>query len=540
MGDHTSMPEEVEEKDHKKVQGQSGRKLLPLFIGLALLGCIVAAVIVITGMVDDNQKNLISATENKTRYTLNQATAITRSYINDRNSMRLQVRQSLTREAATICGDVQVFLQAALVKREAEEVRRQNEHLTQQRDKLAEIARDQAGRAAQLAEKITPEKLNAMTETTSKSTTDGVNVDNTDVNNFFNSSSTVKTEQDKIRDIINEFSSSSLKDIQLAQSLEKLKNDRELPEDWPVKLLRECGPDLESLLPDSCTFTVAEAGGHLLMALGGGKATLDEVRGEASRTLLFSVAGKSYHWVLRTVLADINVAPKVSPQELVAILNQRLGLDKFYTGRNSEGSTGSANPVNDIRISGYIFKDKVTVVGGFGDDASAASPRITTNGWNNTQTQYRLYLRSETIAPQNWSIALYVSLPNVAYKYKIRDLVEQRPYYASIFIISLALVIIGIIIVSVIAWLNSSARRNIIIGSDAVIAPDFTLSGTSGNLKPMLGSLDRLQKLNRGKNHQGSQILDMAKSQVLRDLAKRIRSKQKQTANPAQLRQYTK
>ena len=488
-----------------------------------LLLCLLVSLLAGAGLVASLlESRRVREREEATRglsQTLEQARLISADYVRTRTIMRQNLEQSLNRQAATVCNNVQVFLQAALVRREAALTAARLSHEAGARRLLNALARKQAELAAEFAQKVSSAPAKS-------DTGDEVTIDTTDLTSFFGSDKIKELGQDS--ELVKEFKA---KLEEIGQEMELLMQSRPAAEEdkeWSLALLRDSGPDIESLLPPASTFSAAEAGGRLLLAVGGGKASAHEVRGEAARNMLWQSGEGGLHWVLRVVLAEPEAPPPPQARELAQILGERLGL-RGVSGTGGVGGTGGAT-----NITGYVLAQDGQVAAGFPENRHDTTSLPVAGQWRESNDEAQMYVQAEALEPSPWGLGLNVRISAPPLAGQLRQLANENPLYTGLYLAAQAVLLLAIIIQGILAMQAGRQARG--DGGIRFIRAAGREAGA-----PILGSLERLQAGNRGNGAAGgSCILDTARSPVLRELARRIRGNPpEKTRSSGKLREYS-
>lgn len=519
----------------------------PLLILCGLLAILAATILLAAGVLHQQDANARTDAEQHLNELLSQSRSIAADYARDREQQRAETTRRLSRQAETVCADVQVFLQAAVIRRESENNVRQLAQMKQKRDRLVALVRQQAAAVGKITSELSPDNAAAITtiqpiaapasdaaagtisassapgDTTAVVTAEAIPAPGDLVKEL------QKTQEENLR--LADLLSADLPNSESGQDAAKapvqgMDGKKKTPdENWPERLLRECGADLESLLPENCAFSAAEAGGKLLLALGGGKASAEEVRAESSRSLLLQAQGKNLQWVIRVALADPDAPARPNARELARLLTERLGL----------------NDSSAVTINGWVLNEKGEAEIGFPTTSANELPEENARpgAWFPAKGGVCLLRQTTPLAPAIWTVALQVRLPARPLPARAEEFVRAHPLYAGGLLTAALLLLGGIVTLAILAARGGGVRVLQLSAS--------AMGGTTGTtgIRPVLGSLERLQRANRGRSGEGSRILDLARSGVLRELAARIRQQSKEgkpsvrSSAPA-LREYRK
>lgn len=494
----------------KPVSGVSRQRRIFCILLLCLLVSLLAGAGLVVSLLESRRIREREEAARRLSQTIGQARLISADYVRTRAALRHSLEQGLNRQAATVCNNIQVFLQAALVKREAVLTSARLSHEANARRLLNDLARKQAELTAEFVQKVSAAPAKS-------GSADEIAIDNTDLTSFFGSEKIKELGQDS--ELVKEFKA---KLEEIGQEMDLLMQSRPAAEEdkqWPVALLRDSGPDIESLLPPASTFSAAEAGGRVLLAVGGGKATAHEVRGEAARNMLWQASDEGLHWVLRVVLADPEAPPPPQARELAQILGERLGL---------RGAGGGA-----ADMTGYVLAQDGQAAAGFPENRHDAAALPVAGEWREGGGEAQIFMQADALEPSVWGIGMNIRIPAPPLAGQLRGLAEENPLYTGLYLAAQAVLLLAIIIQGVLAMQAGRQAR----GEGGIRFIRASGKEVGG---PVLGSLERLQAGNRGNGAAGgSCILDTARSPVLRELARRIRGNPPEKARSGgKLREY--
>lgn len=460
---------------------------------LGLTGALAGGAFCTVWLVQGRQAARLTQAAQHLQQALADAGSFGAAALEENRQERRQREQRLAREAADVCGNVQLFLQTALIRQEARRLSEQNATLQTGNEELSAILRKQTAIASRLAGALVSTGLvPAAPEPADPSATPSAAPAPV-------VSAISLSEEDKIK-LLQEYAT-------LQHQATKLTGASANPEAAPEAagraegLLRECAADLENLLPARATLAISEAGGRMLLALG---ASGDgrSLRQEATRNLLLPAGKDNHHLVLRVALSDPDAAAAPSAGELAQRLAIRLG--------HPAGATPA-----------------LALMDANGQPAGVYPPG-TRDDWN-APSEIGRWVQSAaksvfvaTLAPQpplEYTLAARIELPALPLREQLQALAEDNPVGAIGFAVALVLLLAGVAVQARLAWQRETAEWSSAAASLAQMVPLTQPEAC----KPALGSLERLQQANRGRIGDGSHILDLAKSPVLRELAARVR-----------------
>lgn len=301
--------------------------------------------------------------------------------------------------------------------------------------------------------------------------------------------------------------------------LHRVPEEPEADPRWAETLLRHCGLDLESLLPETGSLKVTEVGGRVLLHLGAEEVSPEALVAEASRTLLFEGEGAQVNWTvsLRLVVNDPPRPP--TPEEMALHLSEQLRFD--------EGTL----------VADAFFVDGDGVVQAvFPHPARVGVPVLPPEAvWIGEPMRGRMvwYEQRPCHAPYGWAMGVRVRMPDAPDGERILETLRVQPAYAVGWVtlgLGTFFLLGGVVFM---AWPRGSGNgspgwrglghRG---GGGGMRGPVLVadLDAGSAPVVPVPGSLHRLQTENRGHRRGGSQILEHARSPVLRDLARKVRT----------------
>lgn len=288
---------------------------------------------------------------------------------------------------------------------------------------------------------------------------------------------------------------------------------------WAEALLRHCGLDLETLLPEAGSLVVSEVGGRVLLHLGAEEVADGVLSAEASRTLLFEGEGAQVNWTvsLRLTLRGAPRAP--TPEEMALHLSEQLRFD--------EGS---------LMADAFLLDRDGTVQAVFPHPSRVGVPVLPPHStWIEEPLRGRMvwYEQRPCKAPHGWGIGMRITMPDAPDADRIAATLQEQPAYLlawAAFALGSCLVLSGLVYL---VWPRGGGgrghergRRLVHRSGDGgmrgpVLVAD--LDARDAPVVPVPGSLHRLQTENRGHKRGGSLILEHARSPVLRDLARKVR-----------------
>ena len=442
------------------------------------------------------------------------------TYVEKRNNERKKIVENLYDDASNITADVQIFLQSLFIKYEADinkinlnEVKRKRELLatfalqrfnTMTKEMLRlkeEVEKMQVGIDEVLAqvkkEKEAAEFLSGVnfTGNISKKDNDSGEIDTVKLKQINILSKAVSTAK--------EFRQNGMtkSEILKIRELRRYLEDRKLITSVdPIKLLQESSPDIVKILPENSLLTITEVGGKVLLTLGADLVAADALTSETSRPVLFQLLDNNYQWIINLVLIDNDVPLSPDINEVATIIE-----------RNIEGFVDSMN------MSGYFFStDGLFKI--FPDNEGMKS-NVPQKGWKDiVAAGIATYYQEEVFVlndKQEFTLGLCFEMPQLTLKQRIDKLVEDSPYSVILLSGALFVILISFFIIGFLGWRGSNKEK--IITTAAYAGVDIR------NIKPELGSLKRLQAMNRGHSVGGSRILDYTRNDALKELVRRVR-----------------
>ncbi len=467
---------------------------------------------VVYGVISSEKIEEKKAAQTEIERVLSGARVLTEEYVARLKQQRQKEEQSLKRHTETLLADMQVFLQAAIIKREADAAQSSLEDIKKKREELAAFALKRLSSMTKemlrIKQDVTRMQLNLddmIAEAQSNLDTPNPllenNVDNakelpnllariksTNIENSRNfqerGSINVKNEVSKLKELRR-----FLKDEQIQSVTD------------PVQLFTELSPDIANFLPMGAVFTIAEAGGKILFSLGGESMLSANLTTEATRSMILQLEPKRYQLILTLSLKNNDMAAEPSLVELAGIL------EAYITRTLGDGA-----------YSGYIFGENHELVRAF-PQSDGVKTSIPLDGWNeivaaNISTYYAE--AGITAGGLELSLGLCYELKHVSIAERLQSLIEENPLNSLILAVLVLLTVSSVVIIGFLSW-RSSGKRSEKGGARSASALDIR------SIKPELGSLVRLQQLNRGHTVGGSRILDYSRNDALKELVIRVR-----------------
>ena len=258
-------------------------------------------------------------------------------YVSERRLVRDKTRKGLQQQGVTLLGDVRVFLQAAVIKKEADLAQNELQEVRRKRELLAAFA-------LQRFSSLTKEMLRMKQDITRMQ----VGLDDFITNAQEKAGSVQNTAgeisagqradisellaQIKTRNIQNSNNFRKRGSISAKNEVVKLRELRKYLDDKSdveridiVRLFKTLSPDLVNLLPEGVILNITEAGGKVLLNLG---QDLPEggINSEVSRTMILQLPKERRQLVLSLYLNDNSAEPAVNTAELAEILQKRICL----------------------------------------------------------------------------------------------------------------------------------------------------------------------------------------------------------------------
>ncbi len=457
------------------------------------------------------------ARQERARQELQQALADARNFgaglLAQREQEQRQQQQRLAREAADVCGNVQLFLQTALIRQDARRLSARNATLQTGNEELAAILQKQTAIAARLAGALAATGgISAVAASTDPANPSATSAPAT-------VPAVPVSDEEKVR-LLQEYAELHQKALNHSAPTLNIDPDSEAA-NQAERLLRECGSDLENLLPASGTLAISEAGGRVLLALGNAK-TGNIPREEAIRNLLLPSGKDTHHLVLRVTLSDPAAAPALNAGELAERLAER-------AGRPGGGELALALFDANAQVAG-VYPPKT-------EERWAAPSKVGVWMLAGNRWSYAATLPDQP--PFAYVTVMRVDLPVLPLGAEWRELARENPGAVVGFAVALVLLLTGVMVNARLAWRRETSDGMLAADSQTLLS---LVNARPQPLKPMPGSLERLQQANRGRIGEGSRILDLAKSPVLRELAARIRAPKAGTVKDARpsLREYNR
>lgn len=287
---------------------------------------------------------------------------------------------------------------------------------------------------------------------------------------------------------------------------------------WAEALLRHCGLDLVTLLPEGGGLTVSEVGGRVLLHLGAEEVPAEALVAESTRTLLFEGEAAQVNWTITLRLVDGGAPRAPTPEEMALHLSEQLRFDK-----------------GSMTVDAFFVDEGGTVQAVFPDPERVGMPmRHPASVWTEEPMRGRMvwYEQRACQMPHGWALGVRVTMPDALDADRIMATLRGQPAYAVgwiTMVLGACLLLAGVVYM---VWpgqgAGAGAGRRLVHGGGGggmrgpVLVAD--LDAGNGPVVPVPGSLHRLQTENRGHARGGSLILEHARSPVLRDLARKVRT----------------
>ncbi len=493
----------------------TGNRISVIALLLVIIGGGFFVYSVVEGIIASENSREQNAVVKKTAHILGMSEAFARDFLEQRQRERERDIEQLKRQAITLLGDVQVFLQAAIIKKEAEISQKKLEDIKRKRELLAAFA-------LQRFSAMTKEMLRLKQDVSRMQ----LNLDNI-ITEAQKSVSAVPvtqsqgfvtgTESDfpeilakiKSRNIENNKELRTHGSINTKNEVAKLKEMRTFLDDKSqddtidiAAAFSALSLDISSLLPKNSIFTITEAGGKILLSLGGGNIG-EPLLPEAARSMIFQVMGKSEQVVLALRLSMHETGDEDAAAELAAALLEQIS---------------SAFP-ND-NYSGYIFGSEHRLLKYF-PESTGMKASIPEPGWHEIKAaNIAIYYKEAefTVDSKTFGVGICYEMKHVAAVERISRLIDENPLRSVLLAILSLVILFAVLLLCVISWKrNGRLQLQGIAGEVGEAGIDIR------NIKPELGSLKRLQKLNRGHSVGGSRVLDYTRNQALKELVLRVR-----------------
>lgn len=412
---------------------------------------------------------------------------------------RERLQRQLSRQAAALCGEVQVFLQAALVGRQERQTREKLESELEKRGKLQELAQAQLRKISELSARVRafeemPEdpglRIPPMTAGPEIAVTDAqpaasaLTIPAAGVTDGGDKTARADYDPDA--------------EAKLLAELAAPETEKYDPE-WADRLIQECSLDFKNLLPPNCSLIVAEVGKQVLLTLGDGTVKPGEVRGMASLPLMLHHGDDHRQWMLTLTLADVDAPALPTADGLARYCETRL-----LAGRGD--------------LQGYVLDASAQkILAEFPAKPAAVKPLLPKNNvWvalpeGGSAVYFRAGEEPAASGAYPWRLGVRVELPQPDIAARARALAAAHPLGAAGVAVGCVLLLVAFITVAGLGW-SSGTPVYVAAAGAAARAEDLT---------PKLGSVARLQAANRQRAG-ASNILATAKSRLLRELATRI------------------
>lgn len=324
--------------------------------------------------------------------------------------------------------------------------------------------------------------------------------------------------------------------------------------DDALEALRACSTELSDLLPAGCSLAVVEDNSRELLSLGGGILPEGSVSEAMTRDFVFDDGGGSRHWTLRVELSAPDVHPVPEPAEIAGILSERLGdirlenvawcgwlIGRDGVARASFPAAGTSAPsLPFIDMPGeWVEIDQERLfwlerASGGGDAGLTPAVAVAI-----ARPAAPLSLGNELAADTRWNVTLgaLVLVTLVGWIWFIRALAlsnrtaaeepaleEPAPRSRAGATATRSRLVRDENLSRAIPEVQGIIVANITDDGRVILnQPQLPAQPPKPQVMPS-GSLQRLQRMHRGKQGaRGSRILDQARSQVLRELAGRVR-----------------
>ncbi len=495
----------------------TGNRVSVIALLLVIIGGGFFVYSVVEGIIVSENAREKDVVVKKTEQIIKMSETFARNYLEQNKRIRESNIEQLKRQAVTLLGDVQVFLQAAIIKKEAEVSQKNLEDIKRKREMLAAFA-------LQRFSAMTKEMLRLKQDVTRMQ----LNLDNiiTEAQENVNSTSGVHSEglmadnNSDFPDILAKIKSKNIENnkefrsrgsINTKNELAKLKEMRTFLDDKSTDknidvstVFSALSLDISSLLPKNSIFTITEAGGKVLLSLGGGSTT-DLLLPEVARTMIFQVLGRSEQVVLSLQLSMQGIEGGGAAEFSAALQDQ---ISAVFPSEN---------------YSGYIFGSEHRLLKFF-PESSGMKASIPEPGWHDIKAANIsiFYKEAEyTVGGVSYGIGICYEMKNVATVERVYRLIDENPVRSVLLAVLSLVIIFAVIILGIIGWKSSGRLQFQGVGAASAGAGIDIRS-----IKPELGSLKRLQKLNRGHNVGGSRVLDYTRNQALKELVLRVRGGQ--------------
>ncbi len=481
---------------------------------LIIIAGVFSVVSVITGIISSEKTEEKLFVQNKVEQVLDGSKLLAQDYIVKRKLERDKIRESLNKQAATLIGDIQVFLQAAIIKKEADLAQDSLNEMRKKRERLAAFA-------LQRFSSMTKEMLRLKQDVTRMQ----INLDNfiNDAQNKLDPATTllgsssgqvsrelpeilakIKSKNIENSKAFRERGSASAKnEVVKLRELRTFLDDKNISTAIdPEQLVNELTPDIANLLPENSILTISRAGGKVLVSLGSIEDSSDEISVEVARTMIFQIMGNSYQLMLSLRLNDSNVIAKQNIAEFSALLQNYI-----------------VRTLDTKKYSGYIFDGGHELLMSFPENFGLKTS-IPENGWDellaaNITTFYKeLNVKLDGL---NFGLGICYEMKHISIEERINKIIEENPANAVLLVILAIVILLAVIVICVFGWRENGGGHSSGVYGSATSSIDIR------SIKPELGSLKRLQKMNRGHNVGGSKILDYTRNEALKELVARVR-----------------
>lgn len=491
---------------------------------LIIIAGVFSVVSVVTGIISSEKTEEKIFVQNKVEQVLASSKLLAQDYIVKRQLERDKTRESLNKQAATLIGDVQVFIQAAIIKKEADISQSSLNEVRKKRERLAAFA-------LQRFSSMTKEMLRLKQDVTRMQI--GLNDLINDAQNKLDPAaallgSSSDNDSGDLPEILEQIKSKNIQNSKAFRErgsasakneVVKLRELRTFLDDKhrstaldPEKLLNELTPDIANLLPKDSILTISRAGGKVLVSLGSIGNSTSEISVDVARTMIFQVMGNNYQLMLSLKLSDNNVIARPNIAEFGIVLQNYI-----------------VRTLDTKKYSGYIFDGNHELLMSF-PDSLGLKASIPENGWDeliaaNITTFYKE--SAFELDGLNFGLGVCYEMKHISIEERINKIIEENPANAVLLVILAIVILLAVIIISVLGWRENSG------GQAGGVYRSVTSAIDIRSIKPELGSLKRLQKMNRGHSVGGSRILDYTRNDALKELVARVRG-----SNSEGLRSY--
>lgn len=488
------------------------KKTIVLALMIIIMAGGLGVMSLINGIIISEKKDEKLLVQSRIEQVLASSKTVADDYVLTRKNERERAQKQLDNNAATLVGEIQVFMQSALIKKEAEISQANLKDVKRKREMLAAFAlqsfsfmtkemlrlkQDVSRMQVGIDDLVEDAQMKVKTE----SMVSGNSLDTTPP-------LTEILAQIKSKNIQNSRAFREQGSVNTKNEMLKLKELRKFLDDKkgqdkidPLSFFVELSPDVANMLPENTIFTISEVGGKVLLSLGGSELGPNAITSEVSRPMIFQIMGESFQWIVKMELRTTAVAAEPNEAELADLLQTHI--------LRVLGSTD---------YSGYVFGSDGELLHFFPENAGMKTS-IPEKGWDeilaaNISTFYKV--KEYSIGNLSYGLGICYEMKHVSVQERISKIIEENPGNAVLLVILTLFTLVAIFAIGFLGWRGSDKDGHQGAGSEST---DVDVR----KIKPELGSLKRLQSMNRGHKAGGSRILDFTRNDALKELVSRVR-----------------